>query len=290
MSNTILLNGKKLAEERQNQLKHEISTLIKNQQTPPSLAVILVQGDPASETYVNIKQKVCAHIGIQSYRYDLASSISTQELLKLIHQLNHDPNIHGILVQLPLPPSIDTSLIIEAIAPEKDVDGFHPYNLGKLVLKQPFLRPCTPLGIMQLLNAYQISMTGRHVVIIGASNIVGRPMALECLMAGATTTICHRQTVHLKQHVEMADIVIVAIGQRGVVRSEWFHKNQVVIDVGIHRLDDGSLVGDCDFAQLNHHVAYLTPVPGGVGPMTVTALMHNTLLAYHHQRSNSSQS
>jgi methylenetetrahydrofolate dehydrogenase (NADP+) / methenyltetrahydrofolate cyclohydrolase len=245
----------------------------------PGLAVVLIGNDPASSVYVANKRKACLDVGITSHSYDLPADISQEGLIKLIDELNHSDQIDGILIQLPLPKQINESVIIERIHPKKDVDGFHPYNLGRLAQKNPLFRPCTPLGIINLLNFYKLDIKGKHAVVIGASNIVGRPMGLELLLAGATVTTCHRLTQHLDQLVKMADIVIVAAGQMDVVHIDWLNKNQVLIDVGIHRLADGSLRGDVDFKKAQDKVAWITPVPGGVGPMTIVSLLENTLMA-----------
>lgn len=277
-----LLNGKKIADTIKQSLKKTIASFALKHPVP-GLAVILVGQDSASEIYVNNKRKACAEVGIYSHAIDLAHDTTNAQLLELIQQLNVDDSINGILVQLPLPDKISSNSIIEAISPEKDVDGFHPWNLGRLAQRNPALRPCTPYGIMQLLAAYHLSVQAKHVVIIGASNIVGRPMALECLLAGATVTICHRFTHNLEQHIRLADIIIVATGVYNIVNPEWLNSNQIVIDVGMHRLADGKLHGDMNFEQAVGRVAWITPVPGGVGPMTIAMLLSNTLTSYQKQ-------
>lgn len=274
-----IIDGKAVATEVKQQLTKEISQLASQGYRPPGLAVILVGNDSASQIYVNKKRQSCADIGMHSTAYDLPNSVTEDELLYLISELNKNPEIDGILVQLPLPAHIDTTTIVEAIAPHKDVDGFHPYSLGRLAQRQPLLRPCTPYGIITLLNWYQLPIKGQHAVIIGASNIVGRPMTLELLLAAATTTTCHRFSEDLQSHVQQADILITATGKRGLINSEWIKPGATVIDVGIHRLPDGSLCGDLEFATAQQRAGWITPVPGGVGPMTVITLMRNTLFA-----------
>lgn len=274
-----ILDGKALAERLKMSLLEEIKARTKEGFRPPALAVVLVGRDPASEVYVANKRKACAEVGMVSHNFNLPDTLSLAELVTLIHDLNSNQDIDGILVQLPLPLEIKTSHIVEEISPTKDVDGFHPYNLGRLIQRYPTLRPCTPFGIIQLLQAYQLPFYGQHAVIVGASNIVGRPMAMEFLLAGSTVTICHRFTEHLEKHIRMADIIVVAAGVCDLVKPEWLNKNQVVVDVGMHRLEDGSLRGDVNFQEAKEHVAWITPVPGGVGPMTITSLLQNTLLA-----------
>lgn len=277
-----VLDGKSLAAGKNLQIKQTIATAIAEGGRAPGLAVILVGEDPASQIYVANKSKACAEVGIISQSHNLAASTSQQQLLELIEQLNHNDAIDGILVQLPLPKSINSHRIIECIAPHKDIDGFHPYNLGRLAQRRPLLRPCTPLGIIQLLEAYQLPLRGKHVVVVGASNIVGRPMALELLIAGATVTVCHRFTTHLEQHVRMADVLIVATGKADVVQVDWLQPKQIIVDVGIHRLANGKLRGDIDYEQALERVAWITPVPGGVGPMTISTLLQNTVFAQQH--------
>lgn len=246
----------------------------------PGLAVILVGSDPASQVYVSHKRKDCEQVGIHSAAYDLPETTSQDELLTLIDQLNDDANIDGILVQLPLPAGLDASQILERITPAKDVDGFHPFNVGRLAQRMPLLRPCTPAGIVDLLtNIDDYDIKGKHAVIVGASNIVGRPMGLELLLQGCTVTTCHRFTEDLQHHVSQADIVVVAVGKPGIVQGEWIKSGAVVIDVGINRQDDGKLVGDVDFDSAAQRASHITPVPGGVGPMTRAKLLENTLTA-----------
>ncbi|MCX7114910.1 MAG: bifunctional methylenetetrahydrofolate dehydrogenase/methenyltetrahydrofolate cyclohydrolase FolD [Gammaproteobacteria bacterium] len=274
-----ILDGKTIAIQLQTELAKKIKTWRSAGHPAPCLATILVNDSPASAIYVKNKRLACQDIGIESKKYDLPTDTSQTALLELIHALNQNPQINGILVQLPLPPEMDTQTIIEAINPGKDVDGFHPYNLGRLAQRTPTLRPCTPFGIMQLLAAYQLPIEGQHAVILGASNIVGRPMALEFLMAGATVTVCHRKTRNLESHVKQADILVIATGVRGCVNTNWLQENQIVIDVGMHRLDNGKLCGDLDFEAAKEKVKWLTPVPKGVGPMTITSLLQNTFNA-----------
>lgn len=265
------------------QIKDEIAQQIKQYQEKgkrsPGLAVILVGSDAASQVYVNSKRKSCAEIGIQSKSFDLPQETSEQALLKLIDELNHDKSVDGILVQLPLPSHIDTTKVIEAIQPDKDVDGFHPYNVGRLCQRIPTLRACTPYGVMKLLETTGIDLYGKHAVIVGASNIVGRPMALELLLGGCTVTVTHRFTKDLASHIRQADILVVAVGKPQFISGEWVKEGAVVIDVGINRLD-GKLVGDVEFDIASQKASFITPVPGGVGPMTVAMLMQNTLQAY----------
>ena len=275
-----IIDGKKVAADVRAEVKQKIETRLALGKRRPGLAVILIGSDPASQVYVNHKRKACAEVGIESRSYDLPSHTTQHELIELIDALNKDAAIDGILVQLPLPAHIDASLIIEQIDPSKDVDGFHPTNVGRLTLRIPSLRPCTPYGVIRLLESIGETFKGRHAVIVGASNIVGRPMALELLLAGATISVCHRfsgtQTTDL---VKQADIVVAAVGRPGLVKGEWIKPGATVIDVGINRLADGRLVGDVEFEAASERAAYITPVPGGVGPMTVAMLMQNTLEA-----------
>ncbi|MFH4733668.1 bifunctional methylenetetrahydrofolate dehydrogenase/methenyltetrahydrofolate cyclohydrolase FolD [Vibrio diabolicus] len=245
----------------------------------PGLAVVLVGEDPASQVYVGSKRRACEEVGFVSKSFDLPASSSEEELLALIDELNNDDEIDGILVQLPLPAGIDTTHVLERIHPEKDVDGFHPYNVGRLAQRIPKLRSCTPKGIITLLDRYNIELRGKHAVVVGASNIVGRPMTLELLLAGCTTTTCHRFTKDLESHVRQADVVVVAVGKPNFIPGEWIKKGAVVIDVGINRLDSGKLVGDVEYDKARESASFMTPVPGGVGPMTVASLIENTMLA-----------
>ncbi|AUI85672.1 bifunctional methylenetetrahydrofolate dehydrogenase/methenyltetrahydrofolate cyclohydrolase [Vibrio azureus] len=245
----------------------------------PGLAVVLVGDDPASQVYVGSKRRACEEVGFVSKSFDLPASTSENELLALIDQLNDDAEIDGILVQLPLPAGIDTTQVLERIQPEKDVDGFHPYNVGRLAQRIPKLRSCTPKGIITLLERYNIELRGKHAVVVGASNIVGRPMTLELLLAGCTTTTCHRFTKDLEFHVRQADLVVVAVGKPNFIPGEWIKKGAVVVDVGINRLASGKLAGDIEFDKARENASFITPVPGGVGPMTVASLIENTMLA-----------
>ena len=274
-----IIDGKAVAKEVQNQIKQEVDGLERRWGLAPGLAVVLVGDDPASHIYVRNKEKACKEVGIKSFEHLLAATISEKELLALVNQLNKDKNIHGILVQLPLPSHIDCDLIIESINPDKDVDGFHPYNLGRLAQRRPLLRPCTAYGIMRLLEYYNIDVKGMNCTIVGASNNVGRPMTLELLHAGATITTCHKFTKDLAPHIRDAEIVIVATGVMDIVNPEWFNSKTIAIDVGIHRLDDGSVRGDLNFAAVASRVAMITPVPFGVGPMTIATLLDNTYFA-----------
>jgi methylenetetrahydrofolate dehydrogenase (NADP+)/methenyltetrahydrofolate cyclohydrolase len=273
-----IIDGKSIAGNVLQQIKHSIDERLAAGKRQPGLAVILVGNDPASEIYVRNKRRACEESGVLSRSYDLAEDTSQQQLLDLIDALNEDRQIDGILVQLPLPGHINAETIIERIHPDKDVDGFHPYNVGRLALRIPQLRPCTPCGIMTLLDSTGEPYYGREAVVVGASNHVGRPMVLELLLAGATTTCCHRFTRDLESHVRRAEILIVAVGKPGLVPGEWIRPGATVIDVGIHRTEKG-LIGDIAFEPASQRAAWITPVPGGVGPMTVATLLQNTLHA-----------
>ncbi|MFI4956381.1 MAG: bifunctional methylenetetrahydrofolate dehydrogenase/methenyltetrahydrofolate cyclohydrolase FolD [Gammaproteobacteria bacterium] len=276
---TIIIDGRKHARALLNQVAEAVTARVEEGLHRPGLAVILVGENPASQVYVRHKIKACETVDITSYVHRLPDTVTQTNLLKLIHTLNNDPQIQGILVQLPLPAGIDMQTIIESIAPHKDVDGFHPYNLGRLAQRAPLLRPCTPYGIIKLLQAEHLPIRGQNAVVVGASNIVGRPMMLELLHAGATVTCCHRFTEDLPGHVKQADILVVATGIVGLVHGDHIKPGATVIDVGINRLPDGSLVGDIDFDSAKLRAGAITPVPGGVGPMTVAQLMDNTLQA-----------
>ncbi|MFP1831007.1 bifunctional methylenetetrahydrofolate dehydrogenase/methenyltetrahydrofolate cyclohydrolase FolD [Lonsdalea quercina] len=279
-----LIDGKTIAQQVKSDVAARVQERLAAGKRAPGLAVILVGDDPASQIYVGSKRRVCEEVGFVSRSYDLPSTTSEGELLGLIDRLNADETIDGILVQLPLPQGIDNTSVIERIAPDKDVDGFHPYNVGRLCQRAPLLRSCTPHGIITLLEQYKIDMFGLNAVVIGASNIVGRPMSLELLLAGCTTTVTHRFTKNLRQHVENADLLVVAVGKPGFIPGDWIKPGAVVIDVGINRLEDGKVVGDIDFAGASERASFITPVPGGVGPMTVATLIQNTLQAceeYH---------
>ncbi|MGB5538765.1 MAG: bifunctional methylenetetrahydrofolate dehydrogenase/methenyltetrahydrofolate cyclohydrolase FolD [Gammaproteobacteria bacterium] len=277
-----LIDGKAIAARVKESVRLRIDERRLNRQRIPGLAVILVGTDPASEVYVRNKRKACDDAGLLSHSYDLPRETSEQELLALIDRLNDDPSIDGILVQFPLPDHINPDLVTERIQPDKDVDGFHPYNIGRLALRRPALRSCTPRGVITLLEHTGEAFYGREALVVGASNIVGRPMALELLLAGCTVTTCHRFTRDLDQHVARADILVVAVGKPGVVAGEWVKPGATVIDVGINRQADGSLTGDIGFDAARERAAWITPVPGGVGPMTVATLLENTLYAAEH--------
>lgn len=274
-----LLDGKAIAASIRQAVKARIEQRLSDGQRPPGLAVVLVGANPASQVYVRSKRSACAEAGLLSKAFDLPEHTTQAQLLALIDQLNADPLIDGILVQLPLPASIDTETVIERIHPDKDVDGFHPYNIGRLAVRLPLLRPCTPRGIITLLEHSDEVYKGRDALVIGASNIVGRPMALELLLAGATVNIAHRFTKDLAAHVGRADIVVVAAGKPGLVQGAWIKPGATVIDVGMNRLDDGRLVGDVEFDVARERAGWITPVPGGVGPMTVATLLQNSLYA-----------
>lgn len=274
-----IIDGKKIAAELRQDIKKQVHQRLQKGLQVPGLAVVLVGKDPASEVYVRNKRKACEETGILSKAYDLPATTTQEKLLHLIDSLNDDPEIHGILVQLPLPTTIDTVTVIERIHPDKDVDGFHPYNIGRLAQRIPTLRPCTPYGVTLLLDSIGEVYKGRNAVIVGASNHVGRPMAMELLLAGATVTSTHRFTSDLEDHVRRADILVVAVGKPGLVKGEWIKPGATVIDVGINRREDGTLVGDVDFKIATKRAAWITPVPGGVGPMTVAVLLKNTLQA-----------
>lgn len=275
----VLIDGKQIATEIRTNIKLAIENRIKDGLKRPGLAVIIVGNNPASMIYVQHKQKACEEVGIKSFAHNLPEMTSQSDLVMLIQKLNQDEEVHGILVQLPLPQHIVANAIIEAIAPHKDVDGFHPYNLGRLASRNPTLRPCTPYGVMEMLKFHKAPVRGMQACVVGASNIVGRPMALELLLAGATVTICHRFTQDLKSQVSAADLLVVAVGKPNLIHGDWIKPGAWVIDVGMNRLENGKLAGDIEFEVAKNRAAYITPVPGGVGPMTVTMLLHNTLHA-----------
>ena len=272
-----LLDGKRIAEELLDGIAVRVEARITEGGARPTLAVVLVGDDAASAVYVRNKRRACDRVGFRSLDFDRPASTSEAELFALVDQLNADPDVHGILVQLPLPPHIDANALIDHIDPRKDVDGFHAANVGRLVLRQRGLRPCTPKGVMSLLAHTDRPVRGQHAVVVGVSNHVGRPLLLELLLAGCTTTACHRFTRDLEWFVREADILVIAAGQPGLVKGDWIKPGAVVIDVGINRLDDGRLVGDVEFAPASDRASWITPVPGGVGPMTVATLMENTL-------------
>ncbi len=272
-----IIDGKAIAAEVRQNVKQRVDYRLANEQRAPGLAVVLVGSDAASQVYVNNKRKSCAEVGFVSKSFDLPADASQQQLLAIIEQFNNDPEIDGILVQLPLPNHIDTEVVIEHIHPDKDVDGFHPYNIGLLAQRIPKLRPCTPFGVMTLLEHTGEDIRGMEAVIVGASNIVGRPMGLELLLAGCTVTTCHRFTKNLEEHVRRADLVIVAVGKPNFIPGDWIKSGAIIIDVGINRLDNGKLVGDVEFDSATKNAGWITPVPGGVGPMTIATLLQNTL-------------
>jgi len=274
-----IIDGKGVAAALRTALAARVDTFSARHGRAPGLAVLLVGSDAASQVYVRSKRRACKEVGMASFAHDLPADTTEADLLALIERLNADPAVDGILLQLPLPAHIHPEVVLERIDPAKDVDGFHPYNVGRLAQRLPGLRPCTPRGIMRLLEHYQIPVRGRHAVVVGASNIVGRPVALELLLAGATVTVCHRFTRDLESHVRQAELLVVAVGKPGLVPGDWVAPGATVIDVGINRLPDGSLRGDVDFDTASQRAAWITPVPGGVGPMTIAMLLENTLVA-----------
>lgn len=274
-----IIDGKQIAAEVRRQVAQNIQIRLNDQKRAPCLAVVIVGNDPASHVYVRNKKNACIDVGIESMSYDLPADTSQEQLLSLVDELNSNPAVDGILVQLPLPANLNSNEILERIQPSKDVDGFHPFNLGRLAQRMPALRPCTPKGVMKLLESTGIDLHGQEAVVVGASNIVGRPMSLELLLAGCTVTTTHRFTRDLAFHVQRADIVVVGVGKPGLVKGEWIKEGAIVIDVGINRLSDGRLVGDVDYETAAQKAGWITPVPGGVGPMTVACLMENTLEA-----------
>ena len=274
-----LIDGKLVATQLKVEIREKIKVKIASGGKRPGLAVILVGEDKASNIYVRNKRLACEEVGIKSFYHALPAHIKEEELISLIHKLNHDPEVDGVLLQSPLPKQIDADKLFELINPKKDVDGFHPYNLGRLAQRRPSLRPCTPYGIMMLLDSIKQQYKGKHAVVVGASNIVGRPMALELLIAGATVTICHRFTEDLSYYVKQADILVSAVGKIALVKGEWIKEGSTVIDVGQNHLPNGTLTGDIEFDAAKERAAWITPVPGGVGPMTVAILLRNTLIA-----------
>lgn len=272
-----IIDGKGVAAALRTALAARVAAFTAQHSRAPGLAVLLVGSDAASQVYVRSKRRACKEVGMTSFAHDLPADTNEADLLTLIERLNADPAVDGILLQLPLPAHIHPEVVLERIDPAKDVDGFHPYNVGRLAQRLPGLRPCTPRGIMRLLEHYEIPIRGRHAVVVGASNIVGRPVALELLLAGATVTVCHRFTRDLEAHVRQAELLVVAVGKPGLIPGEWIAPSATVIDVGINRLSDGSLRGDVDFDGARKRAAWITPVPGGVGPMTIAILLENTL-------------
>ncbi|THB83234.1 bifunctional methylenetetrahydrofolate dehydrogenase/methenyltetrahydrofolate cyclohydrolase FolD [Pantoea allii] len=274
-----IIDGKTIAQQVRLEVAEKVKQRLAAGKRAPGLAVVLVGENPASQIYVASKRRACEEVGFHSRSYDLPATTREAELLELIDKLNQDEEIDGILVQLPLPAGIDNVKVLERITPDKDVDGFHPYNVGRLCQRAPTLRPCTPRGIVTLLERYNIDTYGLNAVVVGASNIVGRPMSMELLLAGCTTTVTHRFTKDLRHHVEHADLLVVAVGKPGFIPGDWIKPGAIVIDVGINRLDSGKVVGDVDFDSASERASYITPVPGGVGPMTVATLIQNTLQA-----------
>jgi methylenetetrahydrofolate dehydrogenase (NADP+)/methenyltetrahydrofolate cyclohydrolase len=274
-----LIDGKAIAASLRQQIAKRVAERRDQGLRTPGLAVILVGSDPASQVYVSHKRKDCEEVGFISQAYDLPAETTQTALTELIDRLNDDAKIDGILLQLPLPAHLDASLLLERIRPDKDVDGFHPYNVGRLAQRIPLLRPCTPKGIMTLLESTGVDLYGMEAVVVGASNIVGRPMAMELLLAGCTVTVTHRFTQDLAGHVGRADLVVVAAGKPGLVKGEWIKPGAIVIDVGINRQADGKLVGDVVYETALPRAGWITPVPGGVGPMTRACLLENTLYA-----------
>ncbi|WP_299258917.1 bifunctional methylenetetrahydrofolate dehydrogenase/methenyltetrahydrofolate cyclohydrolase FolD [uncultured Kushneria sp.] len=274
-----LIDGKATAQKVRERVTQQVAERRREGKRVPGLAVVLVGDDAASEVYVRNKHRACEQAGILSFQHRLPANTTQHALEALIDQLNADTSVDGILLQLPLPGHLDARPLLERIHPHKDIDGFHPYNLGRLAQRMPTLRPCTPMGVMTLLNEHQLDVRGMTATIVGASNIVGRPMALELLLAGCTITVCHRFTRNLQQHVESAELLIVAVGNPNLVKSEWIRPGAIVIDVGINRTADGKLTGDVEFEGARARASHITPVPGGVGPMTVASLLENTLMA-----------
>ncbi len=274
-----ILDGKAIAQEIKDNIKKVVTERLQAGKSAPGLDVILVGDNPASASYVSHKQRACDYTGIRSRIHQLPEDTTMEAIAEQIDACNADPEVNGILLQLPLPEKLQPESLLERINPAKDVDGFHPYNLGRLVQRRPLLRPCTPYGVITLLEHTDEDLAGKHVVIIGSSNIVGRPMALECLLQKCTVTVCHRFTKDLASEVQQGDIVIAAIGKPGIIQSDWIKPGAIVIDVGFSRLSNGAISGDIDFETAKHRASWITPVPGGVGPMTVATLLENTVLA-----------
>ena len=274
-----LIDGKKIAEKIISEIKDKVITNQSEGIAPPGLAVIQVGGDPASSVYVRNKRKACEEVGMKSFNFDLDQSTSQEELIELVESLNNNTEVNGILIQLPLPSHINETIVIETINPSKDVDGFHPYTIGRLMQRIPLLRPCTAIGVITMLEAIEIDPKGMNAVIVGASNLVGRPLNLELLLKGATTTVCHKFTKNLKNHVMSADILAVAVGKPNFIPGNWIKEDAIVFDIGINRDENGKLTGDVDFDSAKEKASWISPVPGGVGPMTVAMLIKNTLLA-----------
>lgn len=275
--NNKIINGKLLAETILNSIEADVKKLTTRK---PALAVVLVGDDPASQVYVRNKKNACAKVGITSVEYLLDNKTTQEELINLVKQLNNDSEIDGILVQLPLPKHLNSKLVIDTITPAKDVDGFHRYNMGSLALNDPQVCPCTPHGVMYMLDSLKIDYHGKHVVVLGSSNIVGRPMALELLNRGATVTVCNSKTKNLNSITQTADILIAAVGRAKLIKRDAVKNGSIIIDVGMNRLDNGKLCGDVDFDDVIDKASFITPVPGGVGPMTIAMLIRNTMRCY----------
>lgn len=274
-----IIDGKQIANQLLDTIRTTIEQRLRNGKRAPCLAVILLGDDAASAIYVRNKRLACEKVGITSVAHNLPASTTQDTLLSLIRQLNEDGETDGILVQSPLPHHIDETAILALIDPAKDVDGFHPYNIGRLAVRQPLLRSCTPYGVIKMLHASGINLKGLDALVVGVSNHVGRPMGLELLLAGCTVTSCHRHTKDLAGHIRRADLVVAAAGKAGLIKGEWIKPGAIIVDIGINRLPDGKITGDVDFEVARQHAGYITPVPGGVGPMTVATLMENTLRA-----------
>ena len=274
-----IIDGKKIAEKIISEIKNKVITNQSEGVAPPGLAVIQVGEDPASSVYVRNKRKACEEVGMKSFNYDLDQSTTQKELIELVESLNSNAEVNGILIQLPLPTHINETIVIETINPSKDVDGFHPYTIGRLMQRIPLLRPCTAIGVITMLEAIEIDPKGMNAVIVGASNLVGRPLNLELLLKGATTTVCHKFTKNLKDHVISADILAVAVGKPNFIPGSWIKEDAIVFDIGINRDENGKLTGDVDFDSAKEKASWISPVPGGVGTMTVAMLIKNTLLA-----------
>jgi methylenetetrahydrofolate dehydrogenase (NADP+)/methenyltetrahydrofolate cyclohydrolase len=274
-----IIDGKKIAQETISEIKKSIAKNINDGMSPPGLAVVIVGDNPASAIYVRNKRIACEEVGMKSFNHDLPEDTSEKELIELVKSLNNNSEVHGILVQLPLPDHISETKIIESIDPIKDVDGFHPYTIGRLMQRIPVLRPCTSIGVITMLDSIGIDPMGKHAVIVGASNLVGRPLALELLLRGATITVCHKFTKNLESFVNQAEILAVAVGKIGIIPGNWIKKDAVVFDIGINRDENGKVTGDVDFKTAKEQASWISPVPGGVGPMTVAMLLKNTLIA-----------
>jgi methylenetetrahydrofolate dehydrogenase (NADP+) / methenyltetrahydrofolate cyclohydrolase len=281
----VILDGKVIAQNVRQMVKEGVSRFLARYGDVPGLATVLIGDDPASLVYINTKEKACHEVGIRSFPYRLPATTKPAEALSLIERLNNRPEVHGILIQLPLPVQLDQRTLILALTPEKDVDGLHPFNQGRLLLGEDALRPCTPLGVMRLIEQTDISLTGKRAVVVGRSMLVGKPVALMLLERNATVTCCHSKTVNLATEIQAADIVVAAVGQPDVIKGAWIKPGAVVIDVGISRMTNNKLLGDVEFAAAKERASFITPVPGGVGPMTVAMLLANTLKAAERQTS-----